>query len=105
MNKKDFLKAIRQDGATFRADTITIDTSNGKISGKGTVRISNNRFLFDVTIDEPANVPIITTGIFGRSQFGIVSGRIEDNIEFHFEGVPSGYTCLLYTSPSPRDRQ
>src|SRR5665213_819707 len=92
MNKKDFLKAIRQDGATFRADKITIDTRNGKISGKGTVRISNNRFLFDVTIDEPANVPIITTGIFGRSQFWIVSGRIEDNIEFHFEGVPSGYT-------------
>jgi len=90
MKKQDFLNAIRQDGASFRADNISIDTGSGKVSGKGTLRISKGRFSLDVPLDDLSKVPETPTGIIDRSRFWKVRGLIEDEIEFGFEGMPSG---------------
>ena len=39
--------------------------------------------------------------------FAITTENVDDEISSVLSGTeqPSGYTCLLYTSPSPRDRQ
>src|SRR5580700_3127834 len=90
MKRQDFLNAVRQNGSAFRADNISIDSGSSKVSGKGTLRVSDSRFLLDVTFDDLANVPIISMGSKGRSEFWKVRGLIEDEIEFYFEGMPSG---------------
>jgi hypothetical protein len=93
MKRQDFIKAIRQDGMSFRADDISIDTGSEKFSGKGTIRISEGQFLVEVTLNDLTKAPTIKMGIFGRSQFWNVSGLIENEIKFHFQGMPSGQTA------------
>jgi hypothetical protein len=90
MKREEFIKAVRHDGASFRTDNISIDTGTSKVSGKGTFRICDGRFLLDVTLDDLTNVPAIPMGFKGRSEFWKIRGRIEDEIEFYFEGMPSG---------------
>jgi hypothetical protein len=90
MKKQDFLNAVRQGGASFRVDNILINTGSGKVSGKGTLRISSGRFSLDVTLDDLNNVPETPTGIIDRGRFWKVRGLIEDEIEFGLEGMPSG---------------
>jgi hypothetical protein len=90
MKRQDFLNAIRQNGSAFRADKISIDCGSSKVSGKGTLRVSQGRFLLDVTLDDLANVPATPMGFKGRSEFWKIRGLIEDEIEFCFEGMPSG---------------
>jgi hypothetical protein len=90
MKKIDFQNAVRQDGKTFRMDNISVETGASKVSGKGTLRVSDGRFLLDVTLDDLTNVPAIPMGIRGSSEFWKIRGLIEDEIEFYCEGAPSG---------------
>ena len=90
MKRQDFLNAIRQDGASFRVDNITINTGSRKASGKGTLRVSGARFLLEVTLDDLENVPDIPMGIINRSQFWKLRGLIEDELEFELFDMPDG---------------
>ena len=59
---------------------------------------------------------LIVSGITGRSQKqaernnaekdpeDLVIGNDDASMNKLLAGIPSGYVCLLYTSPSPRDR-
>ena len=92
MKREDFLNAIRQDGATFRADNITIDTGSEQFLGKGMFRVCEGRFRFEVTLNDFTNRPNRPTGIIGPSQLWKMRGVIEDEIEFFLRAMPSGQT-------------
>jgi hypothetical protein len=90
MKKQDFLNAVRQNGASFRVDNISIDTGNAKVFGKGALRIPKGSFLLEVTLDDIKNVPETPTGFIDRSRLWKVRGLIEDEIEFELDDTPSG---------------
>lgn len=95
MNKQQFLQAIRCDGDKFRADKILIDTGKDKLRGNGVIRVSNGRFLIEVTLEDTVKAPGLPNGIHGRSDFWAISGIIEDEIRFLARGLPHGLSGRL----------
>ena len=60
---------------------------------------------FKVSFSEAIDASTVTAGDFVASN-GTVGTVTEDSSTLVTDAVAgSGYTCLLYTSPSPRDRQ
>jgi len=90
MKKEEFMAAIRRDGGKFRADKMVIDTGKKKLRGNGVVRVSNGRFLIDVTLESRRKTPILPSGVFGRGDFWKIRGVIEDNVRFLTRALPHG---------------
>ena len=89
----------------------------------GMVYVPPGTFIMGQSDEDIANTQIsfnkqVTVGGFFLDQTEITNNEyrqftdaVVNNNDVNFEGtdseipVPRGYTCLLYTSPSPRDRQ
>ena len=70
------------------------DTTRPKLSG---AMLDNRMGILTLTFDEPINtLKVNTTGVLITDRFG------GDSVPTPLE---SSTICLLYTSPSPRDRQ
>src|SRR5437016_3425716 len=89
MNKQEFLKAVRRDGEKFRTDRIAISTGQEELTGRGTLRVSRDRFSLEVSLDDPTKEVQSPTGIKGRSSFWEIRGVIEDELKFLARGLPS----------------
>ena len=56
MKKQDFVKAVRQGGAKFRADNMVITTDAGQLQGKGLLEVADGRFKPHVTLTRAAKL-------------------------------------------------
>lgn len=88
MNKKDFLKVVRQRGGKFRADNIVVSTGTDEFLGKGILQAQEDNFQLLVTLSSTANEPPSPTGIVTIDDFWTVRGLIEDEIEFQLRSLP-----------------
>ncbi len=89
MKKQDFVKAVRQGGAKFRADNMVITTDAGQLQGKGLLEVADGRFKLHVTLDEGCKAPEVPQGIRVQREFWNVQGKIEDEIGFSLRSLPN----------------
>jgi hypothetical protein len=89
MKKQDFVKAVRQGGAKFRADNIVITTDAGQLQGKGLLEVTDGRFRLHVILGAGSKIPEVTTGIKVQREFWTVQGKIEDEIGFSLQSLPN----------------
>ena len=100
--KRDFI-LVNADGTEVDGSAHTGAGSGGALSmGKVVVSSVNGEFQAGETItgSSSSNTATIKANVFGNK--GFTSHSINDTKEITMAGSPT-YTCLLYTSPSPRD--
>ena len=81
----------------FGVVTITITVDDGE---------ANTTKSFDVNVTQLIMEPVKKTGqtkSYSAAGGEVTDGSLKDD-GFYQKGVDHNYTCLLYTSPSPRDR-
>jgi hypothetical protein len=89
VKKQDFIKAVRQGGAKFRADNIVITMDAGQLQGKGLLEVADGCFRLHVTLDDGSKIPEVTNGIKVQREFWTVRGKIEDEIGFSLRSLPN----------------
>ena len=74
------------------------------------LNLDNIDFIMNLQGDEPAiNIEDIVNlnqmMIDHKAKIGTLAAKIENKLDLTNENIVKVITCLLYTSPSPRDRQ
>ena len=93
------LKAL----SSFLSEDMGLDlgTANTLVYVKGKGIILNEPSVVAIATDSKNNKSVLAVGTEAKSMLGRTPGVLP-NIDF--ASVPTAKTCLLYTSPSPRDR-
>ena len=82
-----------------RADEVSVSEGTA-VSGAGTNSVGYaERAVYSISGDEIVRIDALDS-------FNEIKSKVENAIQKSYDsGFSDGYTCLLYTSPSPRDRQ
>jgi hypothetical protein len=110
MTTDQFLRIIRGDGDKLRVDDVVIKAGDLEIRGKGTLRITGDKFEAEVAIENPEQLPEMRSGIYTKRDSWTMLGVIENQLSFRCDHVgpvaprsvswPPGTTrCRFHLNP------
>ncbi len=83
MTADEFVKAVRSGKDKLRLDRLVLTTPERQLTGKGMLRIENEKLHIDMTLDEGMVPPNpIGAGVVSSKDFWKMEGLIENNLPF-----------------------
>ena len=68
-----------------------------------TIKNANGDYISQVSGDEMLSGSVTVQGSSLDELINRIKANVQEQPDFVWEGIKSAITCLLYTSPSPRD--
>jgi len=91
MTANEFVEIVREGSDKLRVDDIVLSAWGQNVHGKGMLRISKERILIDLTINDGEEFPNVPDGIYTKKDHWKLKGMIEDALEFRCDCIkPSG---------------
>lgn len=87
MNADEFVEVVRKGADKLRVDEIMLNMGDQEFHGKGILVITRGKLKLYMTLDDGETPPAVRTGGYTKSDFGKVTGLIQNHLQFTCESV------------------